>query len=236
MMSHLSHAPSGGLKRLGYALIGIRELLNGFDTGSGYAKLPIWMLGLSVTLAFLFPVFLVGSIFAVIMFARAIYDEKERNRKEEALLKKKLQLALELAEVEGALTIEAKLQYESSQEVFLFLRNQRGTDKRDTRLLLSPKLANQYATNYPPFSQPLIDDQTNDKLLKCLLRNYLTALNMNPLYATHNGPLPSQDSILKMIYKVKGYHSGYPDFLAKMHQFLQADSQLQTQFFFLFYR
>jgi lipopolysaccharide export LptBFGC system permease protein LptF len=232
-MSDSSHTPSGTVKIFGSIVGTVKEFVNGFDMGSSIPKIPLWILGITVTAIFAPYIIGGGLALAVAYLLRAAYKEYKSNQEELEKLERKGKLDRQLLLLDEELSeklIESMKNLPHFRALLLDARLSQGSE-RGAQTILQLATKKTFLEKYAPLSQNITTKATNQQLLKCVLSDYFAAFGENPTeFKKENGKLPSQRKILNLIEKVTGYSSFQPNFHANMNNFLADDRELQNKF------
>lgn len=205
--------------RLGYLLAGCKEFFNGFDSGAGLVKLPLFALGIIVSIFYAPFILIGGTLFAILFVARAIHEEKINIRKEQEKIAQHNKLEQEL------LLLESQL--------IATLKKTLAPDSKNTHELLwsyNPAFNERY--KLLAYKNIVAKETTCEILLRYLLRDYLDALGPHlDLYRKSNGKLPKENKILRLVQQVVGVPLHHPEFNAKLAPVFGDDEELKSRFF-----
>jgi Flp pilus assembly protein TadB len=184
-MSNNSVVLSNIKKKMGYALIAIREFFNGYDSGGGIVKIPIWIAGTSVVLMHVPYVVTGGGIFGILFLVRAVFEEHQRFKEEQDKTVQKSKLEKNLQDIK-----------EELENILLSLKLRREA-VRLTGLICNSEIDLKFA---------------NKEILKYLLRDYFAILEEEQIEPEPGKKLPRQSQIFNAIHQATGCNPYFVDF------------------------
>lgn len=237
-MRNPSEKPHSADKFLGRALSSIQGFFDGFSTGAGLVKLPIWLRGRTPGLSSSPYVMAGGALVGLLFIVKAVLDESENNKKEQVKLDKKALLGRQLtANIEQTLAALAeKLGNDIDvanirAAAIAQIKNQAEVD-RIVKKAIEDKVRLKYSH--------LLEDATptkngNKQLLKNILRDYLDSFgNEANRYRKANGKFPSQSKIEKLIQRITGFNRYSPEFYDQVCEFLSDNPATQQKYRLMF--
>lgn len=105
-------------KKLGYVLVALKESLNGYDTGAGLVKIPLWLAGITVSAVFAPWVLGIGIPIGILYAIRAIVDEKANHEKIDEKLKQLKKLEEKAYQTEMELNVFFNKAFVENQNLY----------------------------------------------------------------------------------------------------------------------
>jgi hypothetical protein len=227
-------------RNLDVVLAAVREFFNGYDTGSSFVKMPIWLAGSTVTIFHAPFVIAFAGAFGLLYLLRSLYEYYERKKEEKAKEAQKDKLNQMLASLEADLTEKLAAEAAHEEEVTnrrtaLCQQNKNDNDiEAEINQLIKEKAAEKFA---------IFKECDNKALLKCLLQKYFAVLQANddrikvtqPRKLTNTervtyGKRPTScKKILSLIQAVSGINPHYTDFHTNLDNYFNHDMQLSNQ-------
>lgn len=229
-----SYAPSTHKKNTGYFFASLNHLINGFDNGSGYVKIPFWIMGIAITAVLAPYIILGGAVFALLNLSRGIHEEKERNQKENELIELRNKQVYQLRQEEELAYSLLKAHTMKNDPSIIQKKTQQfalGKSVKDIETVLSPEVQTKIEESYPSLAfrnQGKADAESNKALLIKLLKDYFALLKDNEV--PQDRKLPKQTKMLALIKDVSGINPHHLDFKEKMNAYLAGDAGLQADF------
>jgi hypothetical protein len=226
-MLNPSQKPHSADKFLGRAFSMLQGFFDGFSTGAGLVKLPIWLKGLTPGLSSSPYVVAGGALAGLLFIVKARNDEKENNQKEQNQLNKKAslgqQIAINLEETLVALT--EKLAHEVDVANIRAQAHQQRKSQAEVDAIVRKAIVEKASLKYSHLLEKATPTRSaNKQLLKSILRDYVNSFGDEAdRYRKARGKFPSQSKIEKLIQRITGFNRYSPGFYDQVCQFLSDD-------------
>ncbi len=237
-MRNPSEKPHSADKFFGKAFSSLQGFFDGFSTGAGLVKLPLWLKGLTPGLSAAPYVVGGGALMGALFVVKAVFDESENNKKEQLQLDKKTLLAQQLAAKiqETFLTLADKLAHDVD---VANIRARAQADRKsqvEIEALVQKVMKEKTNKRYSHLLEEATPTKSKNKqLLKNILRDYVDSFGDEAnRYRKASGKFPSQSKIEKLIQRVTGLNRYSPEFYDEVCALLSDDHLTQQRYRFMF--
>lgn len=221
-------------KFFGYTFGTLKAFIDGFDSGAGLFKIPLWVAGLTITAAYAPYVVSGGLAFGLLCFGKVAYEEYENNKKEhEKIIRKRHLNRLVQNYQEAALEIIQKEKGNSAEIHALILQAYESSKtKVEVDHLVKQEIDRLVRKDYALLlPENRVNKKNNQALLRVVLHDYLNTFGSDPkIYKKRNGQYPGQKKMAQLIQDITGIRRHDPSFHVKVSEFLKDDIALRTQY------
>jgi hypothetical protein len=203
-----------------YLSSSFQEIINGFDYGSTYIRVPFWLSaltgGIGITSALFIPIVAVGLIFTPLYVGAILYERYNIKREEWKRIAEEKRITQENIKLEQSLTLQLKKNMEDDKNI---MRSTTGSTRIDREQDAARKIDETFKKKYSLFQEEAKScEESNKRLLKYLLRDYFEALNKSPIDFHDHEKMKMK--IIALVEQYPGYKSHYLDFHENMRTFL----------------